>query len=64
MSDITWGLWELLLKGVWITVQLTVYSAALAAVVAFGIGLARTHPRGSCGSCPGPTSRSSAEPPR
>ncbi|QRX92449.1 ectoine/hydroxyectoine ABC transporter permease subunit EhuC [Streptomyces sp. A1-5] len=45
MSDITWGLWELLLKGVWITVQLTVYSAALAAVAAFGIGLARTHRR-------------------
>ncbi|MFG2892695.1 ectoine/hydroxyectoine ABC transporter permease subunit EhuC [Streptomyces sp. NPDC048248] len=43
MSDITWGLWELLLKGVWITVQLTVYSAALGAVVAFVIGVARTH---------------------
>ncbi|MGI5468914.1 ectoine/hydroxyectoine ABC transporter permease subunit EhuC [Streptomyces sp. CA-132043] len=43
MSEISWGLWELLLKGVWITVQLTVFSAALAAVVAFVIGLARTH---------------------
>ncbi|QHC20926.1 ectoine/hydroxyectoine ABC transporter permease subunit EhuC [Streptomyces sp. GS7] len=43
MSDITWGLWQLLFKGVWITVQLTVYSAALAAAVAFGIGMARTH---------------------
>ncbi|WP_037957969.1 ectoine/hydroxyectoine ABC transporter permease subunit EhuC [Streptomyces violens] len=43
MSEISWGLWELLLKGVWITVQLTVYSAALAAVVAFVIGLARAH---------------------
>ncbi|AJT66896.1 ectoine/hydroxyectoine ABC transporter permease subunit EhuC [Streptomyces chattanoogensis] len=43
MSDISWGLWELLLNGVWITVQLTVYSAALGVVVAFGIGIARTH---------------------
>ncbi|WP_274915557.1 ectoine/hydroxyectoine ABC transporter permease subunit EhuC [Streptomyces sp. WZ-12] len=45
MSDITWGLWQLLLKGVWVTAQLTVYSTALAAVAAFGIGLARTHRR-------------------
>ncbi|MFH8554569.1 ectoine/hydroxyectoine ABC transporter permease subunit EhuC [Streptomyces celluloflavus] len=45
MSDISWGLWQLLLKGVWITVQLTVYSAALGAVTAFVIGLARTHRR-------------------
>ncbi|MFF7206088.1 ectoine/hydroxyectoine ABC transporter permease subunit EhuC [Streptomyces sp. NPDC008141] len=43
MSEISAGLWELLLKGVWITVQLTVLSAALAAVVAFVIGLARAH---------------------
>ncbi|MFC7305348.1 ectoine/hydroxyectoine ABC transporter permease subunit EhuC [Streptomyces monticola] len=43
MSDITPGLWELLFKGLWITVQLTVYSAALGAVVALVIGLARTH---------------------
>ncbi|GAA3825931.1 ectoine/hydroxyectoine ABC transporter permease subunit EhuC [Streptomyces coacervatus] len=43
MSEISWGLWKLLLNGIWITVQLTVYSAALAAVVAFVIGLARTH---------------------
>ncbi|KIZ18784.1 ectoine/hydroxyectoine ABC transporter permease subunit EhuC [Streptomyces natalensis] len=43
MSDISWGLWKLLLNGVWITVQLTVYSAALGVVVAFGIGIARTH---------------------
>ncbi|MEU2584707.1 ectoine/hydroxyectoine ABC transporter permease subunit EhuC [Streptomyces avermitilis] len=43
MSEISGGLWELLLKGVWITVQLTVYSAALGAVVAFAVGLARTH---------------------
>jgi polar amino acid transport system permease protein len=34
--------WVLLLKGAWITVQLMLYSAALAAAVAFGIGLART----------------------
>ncbi|MFE0422501.1 ectoine/hydroxyectoine ABC transporter permease subunit EhuC [Streptomyces sp. NPDC058953] len=45
MSDITPGLWELLLKGVWVTVQLTVFSAALAVVVAFVVGPARTHRR-------------------
>ncbi|TSB19900.1 ectoine/hydroxyectoine ABC transporter permease subunit EhuC [Streptomyces benahoarensis] len=38
----TGALWELFFKGVWITVQLTVYSAALAAAVAFGVGIART----------------------
>ncbi|MDT0435921.1 MULTISPECIES: ectoine/hydroxyectoine ABC transporter permease subunit EhuC [Streptomyces] len=38
----TGPLWVLLLKGAWITVQLMLYSAALAAAVAFGIGLART----------------------
>jgi polar amino acid transport system permease protein len=43
MSEISAGLWELLLKGVWITVQLTVFSAAFGAFVAFVIGLARTH---------------------
>ncbi|MER5770218.1 ectoine/hydroxyectoine ABC transporter permease subunit EhuC [Streptomyces sp. NPDC001985] len=43
MSEISPGLWELLLKGVWITVQLTVYSAALAAAVSLVIGLARAH---------------------
>ncbi|MFI1397682.1 ectoine/hydroxyectoine ABC transporter permease subunit EhuC [Streptomyces sp. NPDC020681] len=43
MSEISTGLWELLFKGVWITVQLTVLSAAFGAVVAFVIGLARTH---------------------
>ncbi|MFF6780206.1 ectoine/hydroxyectoine ABC transporter permease subunit EhuC [Streptomyces sp. NPDC012510] len=37
------GLWELILRGVWITVQLTVYSAALGAAVAFAVGLARQH---------------------
>ncbi|MDI3404376.1 ectoine/hydroxyectoine ABC transporter permease subunit EhuC [Streptomyces cavernicola] len=43
MSEITPGLWELVFKGLWITVQLTVFSAALGAVVALVIGLARTH---------------------
>jgi polar amino acid transport system permease protein len=38
----TGPLWELLFKGAWITIQLMVYSAALAALVAFGIGMART----------------------
>ncbi|MFD6417859.1 ectoine/hydroxyectoine ABC transporter permease subunit EhuC [Streptomyces sp. NPDC060194] len=40
----TAGLWqEWILPGIWITVQLTVCSAALAAVVAFAVGIARTH---------------------
>ncbi|MGW0562630.1 ectoine/hydroxyectoine ABC transporter permease subunit EhuC [Streptomyces sp. NPDC003016] len=40
----TAGLWtNWVLPGIWITLQLTVYSAALAAVMAFGIGMARTH---------------------
>ncbi|MEU7056259.1 ectoine/hydroxyectoine ABC transporter permease subunit EhuC [Streptomyces sp. NPDC046197] len=43
MSEITPGLWGLLLHGVWVTVELTVFSAALGAVVAFAVGLARTH---------------------
>ncbi|MCT7353699.1 ectoine/hydroxyectoine ABC transporter permease subunit EhuC [Streptomyces sp. 15-116A] len=43
MSDISSGLWEILLRGVWTTVQLTAFSAALGAVVAFVVGLARTH---------------------
>ncbi|MEC4015198.1 ectoine/hydroxyectoine ABC transporter permease subunit EhuC [Streptomyces sp. H27-D2] len=43
MSEISWGLWKLLLNGLWVTVQLTVYSAALGAVVAFGIGMCSTH---------------------
>ncbi|MCG0290306.1 ectoine/hydroxyectoine ABC transporter permease subunit EhuC [Streptomyces sp. PSAA01] len=39
----TAGLWEnWLLPGVWITIQLTLFSAVFAAVVAFGIGVART----------------------
>ncbi|WP_431044297.1 ectoine/hydroxyectoine ABC transporter permease subunit EhuC [Streptomyces sp. P1-3] len=42
----TAGLWEhWLLPGIWITVQLTLYSAVFATVVAFGIGIARTSPR-------------------
>jgi len=40
----TAGLWEhWVLPGIWTTIQLTVYSAALATVVAFGVGMARTH---------------------
>lgn len=39
----TAGLWEhWLLPGIWITIQLTLYSAAFATVVAFGVGIART----------------------
>ncbi|WP_353942765.1 ectoine/hydroxyectoine ABC transporter permease subunit EhuC [Streptomyces sp. HUAS MG91] len=40
----TSGLWEhWVLPGIWVTIQLTLYSAALATVVAFGVGAARTH---------------------
>lgn len=40
----TSGLWtNWVLPGIWITVQLTLYSAALATAIAFGIGMARTH---------------------
>jgi polar amino acid transport system permease protein len=40
----TAGLWQnWVLPGIWITVQLLVYSAALAGVVAFTVGTARTH---------------------
>ncbi|MEU0374314.1 ectoine/hydroxyectoine ABC transporter permease subunit EhuC [Streptomyces sp. NPDC006283] len=40
----TAGLWQnWVLPGIWITVQLLVYSAALAAFVAFAVGIARTH---------------------
>ncbi|MFE2278016.1 ectoine/hydroxyectoine ABC transporter permease subunit EhuC [Streptomyces sp. NPDC059454] len=39
----TSGLWELVLGGVWVTVQLLVLSALLAAVVSFVVGVARTH---------------------
>ncbi|MFE9659916.1 ectoine/hydroxyectoine ABC transporter permease subunit EhuC [Streptomyces sp. NPDC005955] len=40
----TAGLWQhWVLPGIWTTLQLTLYSAALATAVAFGIGIARTH---------------------
>ncbi|MBO3679543.1 ectoine/hydroxyectoine ABC transporter permease subunit EhuC [Streptomyces sp. NEAU-YJ-81] len=39
----TAGLWEnWLLPGIWITIQLTLFSAVFATAVAFGIGIART----------------------
>ncbi|MCI0385689.1 ectoine/hydroxyectoine ABC transporter permease subunit EhuC [Streptomyces sp. CNQ085] len=41
----TWGLWEsYMLPGIWITIQVTVYSAALAAAVSFVVGVLRTSP--------------------
>ncbi|MFI6641950.1 ectoine/hydroxyectoine ABC transporter permease subunit EhuC [Streptomyces sp. NPDC050504] len=40
----TSGLWtNWVLPGIWVTVQLTLYSAALATAIAFGVGTARTH---------------------
>ncbi|MFJ3496414.1 ectoine/hydroxyectoine ABC transporter permease subunit EhuC [Streptomyces sp. NPDC086091] len=39
----TSGLWELVLKGIWTTVQLLVLSALLAGFVSFAVGIARTH---------------------
>ncbi|MFD8232717.1 ectoine/hydroxyectoine ABC transporter permease subunit EhuC [Streptomyces sp. NPDC059696] len=39
----TSGLWELVLEGVWVTVQLLVCSALLGAAVSFAVGVARTH---------------------
>ncbi|MFE4370473.1 ectoine/hydroxyectoine ABC transporter permease subunit EhuC [Streptomyces sp. NPDC056835] len=40
----TAGLWtHWVLPGIWITIQLTLYSAALATAVAFTVGTARTH---------------------
>ncbi|WP_128378684.1 ectoine/hydroxyectoine ABC transporter permease subunit EhuC [Streptomyces cavernae] len=41
----TTGLWELVLKGIWVTVQLLVLSALLATAVSFVVGVARTHRR-------------------
>ncbi|MGP3923561.1 ectoine/hydroxyectoine ABC transporter permease subunit EhuC [Streptomyces sp. 8N616] len=38
----TADLWVLIFKGIWVTVQLTIYSAALGAVVAFAVGTANT----------------------
>ncbi|MFF7387035.1 ectoine/hydroxyectoine ABC transporter permease subunit EhuC [Streptomyces scabiei] len=39
------GLWELVLRGVWVTLQLLVFGALLATVVSFVVGIARTHRR-------------------
>ncbi|MFI6205249.1 ectoine/hydroxyectoine ABC transporter permease subunit EhuC [Streptomyces sp. NPDC051041] len=39
------GLWELVLGGVWVTLQLLFLSALLAAAVSFAAGIARTHRR-------------------
>ncbi|MFI9645957.1 ectoine/hydroxyectoine ABC transporter permease subunit EhuC [Streptomyces sp. NPDC052040] len=41
----TRGLWELVLNGVWTTVQLLVLGALLATAVSFAVGIARTHRR-------------------
>jgi polar amino acid transport system permease protein len=38
----TSGLWELVLKGIWITVQLLFFSALLAGAISFAVGIART----------------------
>jgi polar amino acid transport system permease protein len=43
----TSGLWEIVLRGVWVTVQLLFFSALLGALVAFVVGIARTHRRRS-----------------
>ncbi|AVH58561.1 MULTISPECIES: ectoine/hydroxyectoine ABC transporter permease subunit EhuC [Streptomyces] len=39
----TSGLWELVLKGLWTTIQLLVFSGLLATAVSFAVGIARTH---------------------
>ncbi|WP_327428964.1 ectoine/hydroxyectoine ABC transporter permease subunit EhuC [Streptomyces sp. NBC_01236] len=36
------GLWELVLKGIWITVQLLIFSGLLAGAISFAVGIART----------------------
>lgn len=41
----TSGLWELVLRGVWTTLQLLLFSTLLATAVAFVVGVARTHRR-------------------
>ncbi|MFE9765625.1 ectoine/hydroxyectoine ABC transporter permease subunit EhuC [Streptomyces sp. NPDC005808] len=41
----TSGLWELVLQGVWVTVQLLFFSALLAGAASFVVGIARTHRR-------------------
>ncbi|GAA4997110.1 ectoine/hydroxyectoine ABC transporter permease subunit EhuC [Streptomyces siamensis] len=38
----TSGLWELVLEGIWVTVQLLFFSALLAGAVSFAVGIART----------------------
>ncbi|WP_406330282.1 ectoine/hydroxyectoine ABC transporter permease subunit EhuC [Streptomyces sp. NBC_00203] len=38
----TSGLWELVLKGIWITIQLLFFSALLAGALSFAVGIART----------------------
>jgi polar amino acid transport system permease protein len=43
----TSGLWEIVLRGVWVTVQLLFFSALLGALAAFVVGIARTHRRRS-----------------
>ncbi|MEW2121471.1 ectoine/hydroxyectoine ABC transporter permease subunit EhuC [Streptomyces sp. NPDC005474] len=43
----TSGLWEIVLRGVWVTVQLLFFSALLGSLVAFVVGIARTHRRRS-----------------
>ncbi|MDQ0930547.1 ectoine/hydroxyectoine ABC transporter permease subunit EhuC [Streptomyces turgidiscabies] len=43
----TSGLWEIVLRGVWVTVQLLFFSALLGVLVAFVVGIARTHRRRS-----------------
>ncbi|MFI6334763.1 ectoine/hydroxyectoine ABC transporter permease subunit EhuC [Streptomyces sp. NPDC050535] len=39
----TSGLWELVLEGIWVTVQLLFFSALLAGAVSFVVGIARAH---------------------
>jgi polar amino acid transport system permease protein len=39
----TSGLWEIVLSGVWVTIQLLLFSALVGGVVAFVVGIARTH---------------------
>jgi polar amino acid transport system permease protein len=41
----TSGLWELVLKGIWVTLQLLFFSALLAGAVSFAAGIARTSRR-------------------
>lgn len=43
MTQLSGGLWLLLIRGVWVTLELTVLSAALGAAISFAVGTARTH---------------------